>query len=76
MRTSTSWLRAAASTLHYPNLVEAVNFPDPPAGPIADVGLAQLFADSDAHPVFTPPPYGAPPLKGEALKEKNDEIFK
>ena len=32
-------------------LIQAVYFPDAAAGTVADVGLAQLFADGNAHPV-------------------------
>ena len=33
-------------------LIEAVNFPQSAADPIAGHGTAQLFADGDAHPIF------------------------
>jgi hypothetical protein len=32
-------------------LIQAVNLPDPSAGPVANVGLSQFLADGDTHPV-------------------------
>ena len=36
-------------------LIEPVNFPQATANPVADVGLAQLFAHRNAHPVAARP---------------------